>query len=154
MNNGGGGPTFLDGGGSAAGGHSPRPRDNKSTEDGGRSELGGLSPRSPMARSQGLPGVGGGGSGGGGVGGGGVGGGGGGGLGSQPGVRPREVQLTAVTFAANAPVMAVGKKPKESVVAEGRKSCFTVCPIHVVVTKTNRLQQGGSGGTIMKTFPL
>lgn len=96
----------LDGATSATGGHSPRPRDASNTGDGGRSELGGLSPRSPLGRSQGLSG--GGGSGGAssvGVGGGG----GGGGNGGQPGVRPRRVQLTAVTFAANAPVMAVGE---------------------------------------------
>lgn len=109
MDNGGGSPYSLDGGGSATGGHSPRPRDSKNTEDGARSELGGLSPRSPMARSQGLPG--GGGGSGEGASGGGVAGGGGGGLTSQPGVRSRGLQLTAVTFAANAPVMAVGKKP-------------------------------------------
>eukprot|EP00903_Cladosiphon_okamuranus_P013687 g12746.t1 len=98
-----GGTPSLDGATTATGGHSPRPRDANNTGDGGRSELGGLSPRSPLARSQGLSG--GGGSGGVSSAGAGVG---GGGLGGQPGVRPRGVQLTAVTFAANAPVMAVG----------------------------------------------
>lgn len=107
IGNGGGGPSSLDGATSATGGHSPRPRDtNNIGGDGGRSELGGLSPRSPLARSQGLSG-----GGSGGASSAGAGGGGGVGLGGQPGVRPRGVQLTAVTFAANAPVMAVGKRP-------------------------------------------
>jgi len=107
----GGDPSSFDEGTSAGGGHSPRPRDNtNNTGDGGRSEIGGLSPRSPLTRSQGLPG--GGSAGGGGEGGtssGGVGGN-AAGLVGQSGVRPRGVELTAVTFAANAPVMAVGKR--------------------------------------------
>lgn len=86
------------------GGQSPRPRDGTD----GRSEVGGMTPRSIANKSQAV---------GGGVGGAGdapkssVGGGGGGGMGSSSdGVHPRGVQLTAVTFAANAPVLAVGEK--------------------------------------------
>lgn len=106
VGNGGGGPSSLDGATTATGGHSPRPRDPNNTGDGGRSELGAPSPRSPLARSQGVSGGGSGGASSAG------GGGGGPGLGGQPGVRQRGVQLTAVTFAANAPVMAVGKRRK------------------------------------------
>lgn len=99
-NGGGGGTSTLDGVASVTGGSglSPRTRDTNNAGDAGRSELGGLSPRNLPARSQGLPS---GSGGGGGV----------GGMGGQPGVRPRGVQLTAVTFAANDPVMAVGKRP-------------------------------------------
>lgn len=105
----GGGPSSLDGATSSTGGHSPQPRDANNIADGGRSELGGLSPRSPMARSQVLSGGGGGGASTAGAGAGGA------GLGGQPGVRPRGVQLTAVSFAANAPVVAVGKRPSTRV---------------------------------------
>lgn len=104
--------SFVDGSAAPVGGHSPRPpRDSNNTD--GRSEFGGVSPRSPGTNKSQL-GLSAGGSfatlaagapttsaAGAGAAGPGAG---------APGVRPRGVRLTAVTFAANAPVLAVGER--------------------------------------------